>query len=264
MQEVKGIGIIGGGGWLGRAFAEAVVADSIVPVERLTLSYRSKSPDFLPGANWTRDNKLLIENSDIIIVSVRPQDLSSVNGTAEGKLVVSVMAGITVSELENRFRTDRIIRTLPNAAAEVRKSYTPWCASHAVTTEDKAILCRILLSCGTADEVSRESDIDYFTGMTGSGPAFPALLAAAMMADAVNRGVDMDVARRAVNALLVGTGRLAEVRDESPDDLVTTFLDYQGTTAAAIEAMRRGGLDRAVSDGLAAAFEKSVSMGRAS
>jgi pyrroline-5-carboxylate reductase len=247
---------------LGRAFARALVDSGIVGAERLALSYRSGRPEILPEARWTTDNRELLDRSDIIIVSVRPQDLPSVEGTAEGKLVVSVMAGITLDELARRFRTDRVIRTLPNAAAEVRKSYTPWIASEAVTQDDKAILCRILEACGTADEVSSESDIDYFTGMTGSGPAFPALLAAAMMEDATRRGIDPDVARRAVNGLLVGTGRLIEVRDENPADLVQVFLDYRGTTAAAIEAMRASGFDAAVSHGLQAAFQKSVNMGQ--
>jgi pyrroline-5-carboxylate reductase len=67
-----------------------------------------------------------------------------------------------------------------------------------------------------------------------------------------------------VNALLVGTGRLVEVRDENPSDLVQVFLDYEGTTAAAIDAMRAGGFAAAVSDGLRAAFQKSVSMGQGS
>jgi pyrroline-5-carboxylate reductase len=258
------IGIIGANGWLGRAFANALVGAGIVEADGLTLSYRSGAPQILPQAQWTTDNQALLDRSDVAIVSVRPEDLPGIEATAEGKLIVSVMAGITLAELSRRFRTDRVIRTLPNAGAEVRKSYTPWIASEAVTDDDRRIVCRILEACGTADEVPRESDIDYFTGMTGSGPAFPALLAAAMMEDAVRRGIDPGVARRAVNAVLVGTGRLVELRDENPPDLVQVFLDYRGTTAAAVAAMRASGFAASVSDGLEAAFQKSVRMGQGS
>jgi pyrroline-5-carboxylate reductase len=258
------IGIIGGNGWLGRAFASALVESGIVEDGRLTLSYRSGTPQILPQAKWTTDNRELVDRSEIVIVSVRPEDLPAVAVTAEGKLVVSVMAGITLAELSRRFKTDRVVRTLPNAGAEVGTSYTPWVASPAVTQDDKNNIGRVLEACGTADEVSREADIDYFTGMTGSGPAFPALLAAAMMEDAIKRGIDQGVARRAVNALLVSTGRLVELRNENPPDLVQIFLDYEGTTAAAIEAMRARGFDAAISAGLEAAFQKSVSMGQAS
>lgn len=264
MHENATIGIIGGAGWLGRAISQSIVEAGIVPPERLTLSYRSAIPDLLPGARWTKDNAELLAGCDVAILSVRPQDLSSVAGDSGGKLLISVMAGVTMEKLQQRFRTSRVVRTLPNAAAEVRKSYTPWVASAHVTDEDRSLVQRIFETCGTADEVGSEQDIDYFTGLTGSGPAFPALLAAAMMDDAINRGIDSEVARRSVNALLVGTGRLVEARAECPRAVVETFLDYRGTTAAAIEAMREAGLARAVAEGLAAALYKSVQMGRSS
>ncbi|MER9136098.1 NAD(P)-binding domain-containing protein [Mesorhizobium sp. M0830] len=262
MSESMSIGIIGGGGWLGRAFAEAIVDAQVVAAEHLTLSYRSEEPDFLPNATWTRDNQELVDRSDVIIVSVRPQDWPAIDISASGKLVMSVMAGIPLDQLARRLKTDRVVRTLPNAAAEVRNSYTPWIGSQGVTADDRNVVRRILEACGAADEVKTEGDIDYMTGLTGSGPAFPALLAAAMMDDAVRRGISPDLARRSVIAVLIGAGKLIEARADNPKDIVQTFLDYRGTTAAAIEAMRAAGFEAAVADGLAAALQKSVSMGQ--
>lgn len=84
-----------------------------------------------------------------------------------------------------------------------------------------------------------------------------------MMDDAVSRGISPDIARRSVSAVLIGTGKLLEARAECPKDIVQTFVDYRGTTAAAIEAMRAAGFEAAVRDGLAAALQKSVSIGQA-
>ena len=97
---------------------------------------------------------------------------------------------------------------------------------------------RLIDSFGSGDEVATEAEIDYMTGLSGTGPAYPALLAVAMMRDAVAHGVPPEVARRAVVALLVGTGRLFEKTGEDPEDTVAAFVDYRGVTAAAIEAMR--------------------------
>lgn len=255
------IGVIGGAGWLGGAIATAVLDAGIVSVKNLTLSYRSGRPDRFPGAFWTIDNQALADRSDIIILSVRPADWTALKIDASGKLLVSVMAGIRLDALCEQHNTRRAVRTLPNAAAEVRKSYTPWIATGDVENADRAIVRAILSACGVEDEVRSEAEIDYLTGLTGSGPAFPALLAEAMMANAIAHGLDRDVARRAVNTVLVGTGRLLEQRDDCPADTVRTFLDYRGTTAAAIETMRTAGFDAAVARGLTAAFEKSVRMG---
>lgn len=263
MGSLARIGIIGAGGWLGKAFSQSIVEAGIVDAEALTLSYRSASPDILPSATWTKDNQLLVERSDVVILSVRPEDFPAVRVSARGKLVISVMAGVTLEHLARHLHTDRVVRSLPNGAAEVRSSYTPWVASEAVDEEDCRIAQAIFESCGTSDRLANEADIDYFTGLTGSGPAFPALLAAAMMNHAVARGINRDVARRSVNALIVGAGRLAELRADCPNDLVETFMAYRGTTAAAMDAMRAAGIDDAVGRGLDAAFRKSIAMGQA-
>lgn len=256
------LGVVGGAGWLGGAIAGAALAAGVLRAEDLALSYRSAKPDRFPGAFWTDDNQALADRSDVIVLSVRPQDWPSLELDAKGKLVISVMAGMRLAEIGEKHGTRRVVRTLPNAAAEVAKSYTPWIASSDASDADRVIVRALFEACGVQDEVATERDIDYLTGLTGSGPAFPALLADAMMRDAVAFGLAPDVARRAVNTVLAGTGRLIELNDASPADTVEAFLDYRGTTAAAIETMREAGFDKAVAKGLAAAFLKSIAMGK--
>ena len=171
------------------------------------------------------------------------------------------MAGVTLAELQERHNTGRVVRALPNAAAEVGKSYTPWTASTRITEDDRSVVRTIFESCGIQDEVPGERDIDYLTGLTGSGPAFPALLAAAMLKDALGRGLPPAIAHRAVRAVIAGAAGLLEQKDQAPAEIVEAFLDYRGTTAAGIEAMRKAGFDRAVSAGLAAAFETAMRIG---
>lgn len=258
------IGIIGGGGWLGGAIAGSILDSGLVDPQNLSLSYRRERPQRFPNSFWTADSQELANRSDVILLSVRPDDWHPLQVDAAGKLVISVMAGIRLSALSERHKTGRVVRALPNAAAEVAKSYTPWIGASGITGDDRAVVRAIFETCGSEDEVARESDIDYLTGLTGSGPAFPALLAAAMMRDAVAHGLPDEVARRAVNTVISGAGRLLDRSDECPDDVVQAFLDYRGTTAAAIETMRAAGFDASVADGLSAAFKKSVSMGEPS
>lgn len=260
METFPRVGIVGSNGWIGGALARALVARGVVAAERLTLSCRSAPPDWLPGARWTRDNQALADACDAIVVSVRPQDWPALTLRAPGKLVVSVMAGIPLATLAGATGAERVVRALPNAAAEVGLSYTPWTASAAVTDADRATVRAIFDACGSGDEVPREADIDYMTGSSGTGPAYPALLASAMIRDAVAHGVPEAVARRAAVALLVGTGRLFEKNGEDPAATVAAFLDYKGVTAAAIEAMRAAGFDAAVAAGLAAALVKSETL----
>jgi pyrroline-5-carboxylate reductase len=170
------------------------------------------------------------------------------------------MAAVRVAAIAGRTGADRVVRALPNAAAEVGKSYTPWNANVAVTAADRSIVRRIFGSCGIEDEVPREADIDYLTGHSGTGPAYPALLATVMMRDALAHGVPENVARRAVVGLLIGTGRIFEKTDEDPADTVAGFANYRGVTAAGIEAMLAGGFQEIVGVGLSAALKKTSSL----
>jgi pyrroline-5-carboxylate reductase len=260
-DDTARIGVIGAAGWLGSAIVTSLLEAPMCGPDHLTLSFRRKRPDAFKECRWTDDNQHLVDRSQVIILSVRPDDWAGLEFHAAGKLVISVMAGVRIGDLEKKHGTARIVRAVPNAAASVGKSYTPWIASPAVDANDRATVRELLATFGTEDEVSNEDDIDYLTSLSGSGPAFPALLANAMMKDALAYGLPEGLAQRAVNSVLIGSGRLLEAHDARPSDVVTTFLKYRGTTAAAIEAMCTSGFDRTVATGLRAALQKSVKLG---
>jgi len=261
MNGLLRIGVIGGGGWLGGAIVEAMLKAGVVQEGDLSLSYRTAKPRRFPAAFWTTDNQELADRSDVIIVSVRPEDWRSLSALAAEKLVISVMAGIRLQEICERHGTTRAVRTMPNAAAEVGLSYTPWIASPQASESDRSIVRAIFDACGIQDEVSSEREIDYLTGLTGSGPAFPALLASAMFNHAVSFGLSSQIAERAALTVLTGAGRLLERTPKAPDEMVDIFVGYRGTTAAGIQAMRDSGFDQSVATGLEKAFEKSLKMG---
>lgn len=255
------IGIIGGAGWLGSAIAQALVSSGTVDPARLVCSYRSTKPAEPTGWHWTKDNAELAASSDVVIISVQPADWPSLLFDASGKLLISVMAGVKTADLGQRTGARRLARVLPNAAAALGASYTP-IFMQSDAPEDGAIARSLFEACGVVDIVTEEDHIDYFTGMSGSGPAFPALLAEVMMADAINRGISPKIARRAAMQTLIGAGRIYAAEETDPRETVRAFVDYKGTTAAAILKMRELGFDAAVREGLEAAYRKTQTLSR--
>lgn len=264
MIEAPKIGVIGGGGWLGGVIIKALFSTGVATADQLGLSYRSADPLGSPASFRTRNSQELADWADIVIVSVRPQDWPALQVKAKGKLAISIMAGIVLQQLMDRLGTDRVVRAMPNVAAEVSRSFTPWAASNGVMAKDRSIVTRIFGACGTSDEVPSEEQIDYFTGFTGSGPAFPALLAEALRLHATSHGIPPDIAARAAREVLIGTGRIVERSPESLEKLVDDFVAYKGVVAAAINAMREEGFERSVSAGLEAALRKTNSLKYAS
>lgn len=254
------LGFIGGGGWLAQTIIKALLHKGVFQASEMAVSYRSKAPDSSCAALVTTDSQELVDACDTIVLSVRPADFKNLKINASGKLVISVMAGVPAEVIARATGATRIIRALPNVAASVGLSYTPLVATNAATPADRALVTRIFEACGLCDEVDNEEQLDYLTGLSGSGPAFPALIAEALAADAVKRGLSPRVAERTVMQLLIGTGRLLEVEPKPVAEIVREFVDYGGVIAAAITTMRQKGFDEAIEAGMTAALKKVESL----
>lgn len=254
------IGIIGGTGWLGGGIARSLLATGTASPSQLWLSNRSGNRagfEIWKEVKVTQDNRILAGQCDTLMLSVPPDDFRALSIRAEHHLVVSVMAGISVSTIAEATGAARIVRALPNAAAEIGMSYTPWFAAPAVTEDDKAQVRALFQACGRADEVPNQDQIDYFTGLTGAGSAFPALFAQTMLEDAVRRGVEPAVAERAIRQLFLGAGHMIAQSERSPAEQVQAFIDYDGTTAAGLRAIIESSFAQHVTVGLQAAYAKA-------
>lgn len=259
------LGIIGGNGWLGSAIAKAAVESGLVAAINLTLSSRTEiaTTAKISGSYWTKNNQELVERSNVVILSIRPGQFGAVQIDARGKLVISVMASVPAKAISEQTGATDVVRTIPNAAAAIRESFTPWYATPSVSAKDRDVVQRLFGACGEAAEVSRESDIDYCVGLTGSGAAFPALLAEAMIAHATQQGLSQEFAQRAAKSVVARASQLFTADDCDTKIIVQEMIDYRGTTAAALEAMLGHGFKEAIAVGLDAAAAKAAAMGRA-
>ncbi len=256
-------GIIGGTGMLGRAIARGLLEAGVVQEEKFWLSNRSGTADGFrsyPGLNVTTDNQSLAEACDVILLCVPPALANDVSIAAAGKLILSVMAGVGLERLATLSGSDRVVRAMSSPAAELRLAFSPWVASGTVTEADKAVVRRLFGAIGAAAEVSSEAQVELFTALTGPVPGFVAFFAECMADYAVAEGVSPDVADRAVRQLFLSAGRMMAEGDATPGDHVQEMIDYAGTTAAGLTAMRSSAISRDVAAALAAAVEKTRNM----
>lgn len=255
------LGVIGGGGWLASALLRPVLADGIVKPEDLVLSSRSGAIsgfEAWPGVHMTTDNRVLADAADIVMLSVRPTDLDEIELDLRGRLVISVMAGVSAGEIADRFGARRIVRAMPNACAEQRQSFTPWFTTDNVREEEADFAETFFSASGRAHYVLSEEELDYFIALTGSGPAFPALFADAMIRHAVEAGIDPETADIAVRQLFLGAATQIATLRQTPADIVDLFMEYRGTTAAGLAAMMEADIAHAVFRGLDAAHRRAA------
>ncbi|MCV2867880.1 NAD(P)-binding domain-containing protein [Defluviimonas sp. WL0002] len=258
------IGIIGGNGQLGGAIARGMLTAGAVAPENLWISARSGVAPALAdwqGVTVTADNTELAAACDTVVLSVPPALAGKIGISARDRLVISVMAGVTLQRLAALTGAARIVRAMSSPAAARGLAYSPWVASAEVSPEDRATVRSVFEAVGLTDEVPSEDQIDQFTAMTGPVPGFVALFADAMIRHATDRGIAVAVAERAMRQLFLASGTILSEESASPADQVQAMVDYAGTTAAGIVAMRDAGIARAISQGLDAAAARAASIG---
>lgn len=248
------IGIIGATGWLGSALGRRLLETGIAMPEDVTLLNKSGPRDDYfghSGLRWADGARDLVARADVIVLSVRPADYEGLDFHAENKLVLSFMAGVGSNVL--RSASGRLVRVMPNAAAEIGRSYSPWWADGTVTGQDKSAVRRILSAIGTSDELADEGQIDLMSAVPGSGAAYPALMAKAMADFLMARGVGSRIAWRSAEAVVCGGAQLLSGRIETSPAMLETYLDYAGITAKGLTAAESAGFSAAVEAALDAA-----------
>ncbi|AGT11219.1 pyrroline-5-carboxylate reductase family protein [Paracoccus aminophilus] len=256
------IGIIGATGWLGSALGRRLLANKIVQEDDLILFNRSgPRADYhgCRGVIWARDITDLARRSEVIVVSVRPEDWPGLGLIAPDRLVLSFMAGVRIAALAAT--QGRVIRAMPNAAAEIGRSYSPFFAAPEATALDRERTRRIISAIGTTDELSSEAQVDVMTALPGSGAAYPALLAEAMLGFAREQGLSEDIACRAVAATISGGAELLAGRIGEVGALLDAYRAYRGPTGAGIDRAIAEGFSGAVKTALVAATKKASEMG---
>ena len=258
------LGIVGATGWLGQGLGLNLLRQGIVAPGDLVLLNRSgPSPAYgdFPAVHWAPDMAALQDLCETIVLSVRPEDFP-VAGFAPGRrLVISFMAGVPMDRLSALAPEARLVRAMPNGGATTGESYTPW-LGQGLLPEDEGRVRQILAAMGSEDRIETEDQLDILTALSGSGPAYPALLARALMRVALDLGLPQPIAARAVEAVVSGSAASLKGGPDKADAILAAMQSYRGITAAGLAAATEAGFDRAIHAAITAATAKARRMGR--
>jgi pyrroline-5-carboxylate reductase len=216
------------------------------------------------GIRTSSSNRELAEESDLLIVAVKPWDVTQVmqeispsfDGTE--KAVTSVAAGVTIASIAEHLPPGTaILRVMPNVCASVGLGSAVVTANEAGQSTLPTVV-DIFRHVGEVQELP-ERLFDAATALHGSGPAYVALFADALIQAGVREGIPRDVARRLVVGTIGGTAVL--LKERSAHQVRDEVMTPGGTTAAAFVAMEKAGFVGAVYDGVEAATEQARGLG---
>ncbi len=229
-------------------------------VEQLKQSY---------GVYGLTDNVGAVQNADVVVLSVKPQQLDKVLAELRASiktsaLVLSIVAGASIEKITDGLAHPSVVRSMPNMPAQIGEGITVWTAATAVSAEQKEIARQILCALGDEIFVEEETYLDYATALSGTGPAYVFLFMEAL----VDAGVHLGFPRRIAEQLVAKTVRGSVDYYWNREDpmhlarLRNYITSPGGTTAYALYYLEKAGFRTAISRAIWAAFERSRELGK--
>ena len=265
----KKIGFLGGGN-MGEALIRGIVKTGIVPPAELFVTDvrldRLEELSRTYGLHTLSDNALLVRRVDVVILAVKPQILKAVlqeiAPATPGKLLVSIAAGVSTTEIRRHLPAGtRLIRCMPNTPALVLEGATALARGRDLAPGDLETAQAIFEAVGRV-VVLEEEHMDAVTGLSGSGPAYIALVVEALADGGVKVGLDRQTAMTLATQTVLGSARLLLETGAHPGQLKDMVTSPGGTSIAGIHTLEAGGLRRTLIDAVERATLRSRELGR--
>lgn len=271
MLERK-LGLIGGGVMGEALLSRLIVAQIYQPQEVIVSEANEQRRHYLAnqyGVQVTADNQGLADRASAILLAIKPQifaevaSLLSQSLTKNGSkpLIISILAGVKLSQLESAFPQMPVIRAMPNTPATVGAGITALSLGTHTSEEDRQIASQLFAAVGSVVEVP-ENLMDAVTGLSGSGPAYVAIIVEALADGGVKVGLPREIAMQLALATIKGTVELLQATKIHPAELKDRVTSPGGTTIAGVAELERGGLRSALIQAVQSATARSQELGK--
>ncbi|CAH2018062.1 unnamed protein product [Acanthoscelides obtectus] len=224
------------------------------------------------GANVSTKNAYVVKEADIIFLAVKPHILCDAIGTItaspvakeiKNKLFISILAGVTIKNLEDllkHFEGSRVVRVMPNTPMLIGQGCTVYCPGSKVSDNDLKLVNSILEVTGMCQMVP-ESTINSIGAVTASGPAFVYVFIEALSDGGVRMGLHRDVSTKFAAQTVMGAAKMVLETNKHMGTLKDEVCSAGGQTIAGIHALEKCALRGSIMDAVQAAALRAAELG---
>jgi pyrroline-5-carboxylate reductase len=219
------------------------------------------------GIKTTLSNAEAVQGAGIVVIGVKPQDIEGLLGeiaraVTPEQTVVSIAAAIPTALIEQHLSDGiPVVRAMPNTPMTVHEGMAGIAAGAHATEEHLVRAEEILSSVGRAVRVD-EPYMDAVTAVSGSGPAYFALLAESMIEAGILLGLSREVSTDLVVQTMLGTAKMLRDEQIHPVELREAVTSPGGTTIAAIRELEQAGVRAAFLNAIQAAMQRSKELAK--
>ncbi len=219
------------------------------------------------GLRTTPHNREVAAACPILVVAVKPPAVPEVlaevrEEVSERHCVISIAAGVTLQQIDQALGgRGRLIRVMPNTPCLVGAGAAAFASGPRATPADGALCERLFTAVGYCCPVP-ESLLDAVTALSGSGPAFVAVLLEALADGGVLCGLPRELAMRLAAQTVLGTAQLVLQEGRHPALVKDAVASPGGTTIAGLHVLERAGVRGAIQEAVAAAAARARELAR--
>jgi pyrroline-5-carboxylate reductase len=265
----KKVGFLGAGN-MGEAMIKGLVQAGLVPPETISATdVRTERLDQIArqyGVRAAASNVSLVRESDVVILAVKPQIMSAVlkeiaPAVDRHQLLISIAAGVATRALrEHLGKPARLIRVMPNTPALVLEGVTAIARADGLDAGDLETAQELFGAVGRV-VVLDEGALDAVTGLSGSGPAYVAIVIESLADGGVMMGLDRATAMTLAAQTVLGSAKLILETGAHPGQLKDMVASPGGTTIAGIAALEEGAVRRTFMLAVERATQRSRELG---
>ena len=271
-MTIKGrsVGFVGAGN-MGEALIKGLLAANLVPAEAIHATdvrlERLKELNRQYGIQISSDNAELMRHADIVILAVKPQIMDAVlteiaPAVTRRKLLISIAAGVSTAKIRAVLHKDaRLIRVMPNTPALVLAGVTAIAKAEGLEADDLETAGEIFSAVGRVVVLGEEL-MDAVTGLSGSGPAYIAVVIESLADGGVRMGLDRITAMTLATQTVLGAATLLRETGLHPGAVKDMVCSPGGTSIAGIAALEEGGIRTTFIKAVERATQRSRELGQ--
>jgi len=214
------------------------------------------------------DNVTAAKESDLVVLGCKPYmaegilEQEGMNKALQGKTVVSMLAGMKISQLEELAGEGvRVVRAMPNTASKIRQGMTVISAPPTLPDSERKLIFWMFSQIGRCT-ILEEKHMDACTAMGGSGPAFMMMILEAISDGGVMMGLPRQEAITMAAQVMQGAARMVLETGEHPAVLREQVTTPGGCTIKGLMTLEEGNLRATVSKGIIDATNWAAGLGK--
>ena len=255
-----------GAGNMGLAITDGILKSGVLSAENIILVRRDTDKLIAYheyGCRISNDLARAAKEADVLVLAMKPQMMpflyDTIRESCNGKLVISIAAGVKIETIENNLKGAMVVRAMPNTPLTVGEGVTEICRSKNVSDEDFAFARSIFEGSGFVFNCN-EDEINALTALTSSAVAYFAVVERAMCQWAKENGLgdyDEQLLCDLVSKTALGSAKLMYEKSISPDSLIKSVASPNGTTERALNVFAEKDIDGIFDEAMTACLKRA-------